>query len=110
MKITIHEEVCCDNRNLKKYLPARYAPLVYKTYYKQIVTFICFPIDSTITSKSVEKALKRIKNPNITMLYFANCFTLEAIKIINEKNGAAFALNEFPWTDDRYNQIRGRTL
>ena len=107
MKIIIREEVCCDNRNLKKYLPARYASLVNKNYYKQIVTFVCFPVDQiAITSKNVEKALKKIKNQNVTILYFARCFTLEAIKIINEKNGTAFTLIEYPWTDDRYNQIR----
>lgn len=108
MKITIREEVCCDNRNLNKYLPARYASLVNKNYYKQIVTFVSFPVAQTvITSKNVEKALKKIKNQNITVLYFAQCFTLEAVNIINKKNGAVFTLNEFPWTDDRYNQIRG---
>lgn len=110
MKIIIREEVSCDNRNLKKYLPARYVSLVDKNYNKEIVTLVCFPADQiAITSKNVEKALKKINNQNVTVLYFARCFTLEAIKIINEKNGAAFALIEFPWTDDSYNQIRGGT-
>lgn len=110
MKIIIREEKYCDNRNLNKYLPARYASLVNKNYYKQIVTFVCFPIDQTvITSKNVEKALKKIKYQNVTVLYFARCFTLEAINIINTKNGAAFTLIEYPWTDDGYNQIRGGT-
>lgn len=82
--------------------------LVNKKFYNQIVTFVCFPADQTaITSKNVEKALKKIKNQHITVLYFARCFTLEAINIINDKNGATFALSEFPWTDDRYNHIRG---
>lgn len=110
LKIVIHEEIYCDNRNLKKYLPARYASLVNKSYYKQIVTLVCFPVDQmAITSKNVEKVLKKIKNQNITALYFARCFTLEAIKIINEKNGIVFALVEYPWTDDRCNQVRGGT-
>lgn len=108
MKIIIREEICCDKRNLNKYLPARYVSLVNKNYYNQIVTFVCFPVDqTTITSKNVEKALKKIKNQNVTVLYFARCFTLEAINIINEKNGAAFTLIDFLWTDDSYNQIRG---
>ncbi len=110
MKIIIREEICCDNRNLNKYLPVRYASLVNKKYYKQIVTFVCFPVDQTaITSKNLEKALKKIKNQNVTILYFARCFTLEAINIINKMNGAAFTLIEYPWTDDGYNQIRGGT-
>ena len=108
MKIIIQEEIFCDNRNLDKYLPARYVSLVSKKYYKQIVTFVCFPTDQTvITSKYVEKALRKIKNQNVTVLYFARCFTLEAINVINEKNGAAFTIIEYPWTDDRYNQVRG---
>ena len=108
MKINIREEICCDNRYLNKYLPARYVSLVSKNYYKQIVTFVCFPIDQTvITSKYVEKAFKKIKNQTVTVLYFARCFTLEAINVINEKNGVAFTIIEFPWTDDRYNQVRG---
>ena len=108
MKIIIREEICCNNSNLKKYLPARYVSLVNKNYYKQVVTLVCFPADQTaITSKNVEKALKKIKNQNIAILYFARCFTLEAINIINDKNGAAFTLIEFPWTDDSYNHIRG---
>lgn len=108
MKIMIREGICCDNHNLKKYLPERYASLVTKNYYKQIVTFVCFPIDQhAVTSKNVEKALKKIKNQNVTILYFARCFTLEAKKIINEKDGAAFVLNEFPWIEDHYNRIRG---
>lgn len=111
LKIIIREEICCDNHNLNKYLPARYVSLVNKRYYKQIVTFVCFPVDkNAITSKNVEKALKKIKNKNVTVLYFARCFTLEAINLINKKNGAAFTLIEFPWTDDRYNQIRGGML
>ena len=86
MKIIIQEEICCDNRNLDKYLPARYVSLVSKKYYKQIVTFVCFPTDQTvITSKYVEKAFKKIKNQTVTVLYFARCFTLEAINVINEK-------------------------
>ena len=108
MKIIIQEEIFCDNRNLDKYLPARYVSLVSKNYYKQIVTFVCFPTDQTvITSKYVGKALRKIKNQNVTVLYFARCFTLEAINAINEKNGAAFTIIEYPWTDDRYNQVRG---
>lgn len=108
MKIIIREEICCNKSNLKKYLPARYVSLVNKKYYKQIVTLVCFPTDQTaITSKNVEKALKKVKNQNITVLYFAQGFTLEAINIINDKSGAAFALREFPWTDDSYNHIRG---
>ena len=108
MKIIIQEEIFCDNRNLDKYLPARYVSLVSKNYYKQIVTFVCFPADQTvITSKYVGKALRKIKNQNVTVLYFARCFTLEAINVINEKNGAAFTIIEYPWTDDRYNQVRG---
>ena len=72
------------------------------------MTFVCFPADQTvITSKNVEKALKKIKNQNVPVLYFARSFTLEAINVINEKNGVAFTIIEFPWTDDRYNQIRG---
>lgn len=110
MKIVIREEICCDDRNLKKYLPARYASLVNKNYYKRIVTFVCFPVEKmAVTSKNVEKALKKIKNQNVTALYFARCFTLEAIKIINEKHGVTFALIEYPWTDDSCNQIRGGT-
>lgn len=57
----------------------------------------------------MEKALKKIKNKKVTVLYFARCFTLEAIKIINKMNGVAFTLTEFLWTDDKYNQIRGGT-
>ena len=107
MKIIIQEKVCCDKRNMKKYLPARYASLVNKTYYKQIVTFVCFPIEQTaITSKSVEKVLKKIKNPNVTILYFARCFTLEAINMIEKTNGEAFSIVDFLWTEDRYNRIR----
>lgn len=108
MKIIIREEIYCDNRNLNKYLPARYASLVNKKYYKKIVTFVCFPVDqTTITSKNVEKALKKIKRENVTVLFFARSFTLEAINIINKMNGAAFTLIEYPWTDDGYNKIRG---
>jgi len=110
LKIVIQEEIYCDNHNLKKYLSPRYVSLVNKNYYKQIVTFVCFPIDQTaITSKNVEKALKKLKNKNVTTLYFARCFTLEAIKIINEKNGVTFSLIEFPWTDNNYSQIHGGT-
>ena len=110
MKIIIQEEVCCDKHNMKKYLPARYASLVSKTYYEQIVTFVCFPIDQTaITSKSVEKALKKIKNLNVTILYFARCFTLEAISMIEKTNGRAFSIIDFLWTEDDYNQMREGT-
>ena len=74
------------------------------------MTFVCFPADQkVITSKYVEKAFKKIKNQNVTVLYFARCFTLEAINVIKENNGVAFTIIEFPWTDDRYNQVRGGT-
>lgn len=108
MKIVIQEELYCDHHSIKKYLPARYASLVNKSYYKRMATFVCFPVDQTvITSKNVEKAHKKIKNQTITALYFARCFTVEAVKMINDKNGVAFALIEYPWTDGSYNQIRG---
>ena len=108
MKIIIREEICCDDRNLKKFLPARYASLVSINFYNQIVTFVCFPVDQTaITSKHVEKAFKKIKNKNVVVLYFARCFTLDAVKIISEKKGEIFSLIEFPWTDAKYNQIHG---
>ena len=74
LRIVIQEEIYCDNHNLKKYLSPRYVSLVNKNYYKQIVTFVCFPIDQTaITSKNVEKALKKLKNKNgliITIVKF----------------------------------------
>lgn len=106
----IREEVYCDENNLRKYLPARYRALVGKTFYGQTVTLICFPIGRTaITSKNCKKIMKKIKNSNLTLLYFARCFTIEAIKIINESNGEAFSLIDFAWTDDRYHQIQGGT-
>ena len=79
-----------------------------RNFYNQIVTFVCFPVDQTaITSKHVEKAFKKIKNKNVVVLYFARCFTLDAVKIISEKKGEIFSLIEFPWTDAKYNQIHG---
>ena len=50
---------------------------------------------------------KKIKNKNVVVLYFARCFTLDAVKIISEKKGEIFSLIEFPWTDAKYNKIHG---
>lgn len=108
MKVMIREEIFCDDRSLKQYLPARYTSLVGRNFYEQIVTLVCFPVDQTvITSKQVEKALKRIKDQNAVTLYFARCFTLEAIKMISENRGELFSLVEFPWTDEEYHKVHG---
>lgn len=110
MKVIIREEVHCDNNNMKKYLPAQYLPLVNKNFYNKTVALVCFPADkSAITSSCIVKARKKIKNTNADILYFAHCFTMEAIKLIQESNGSALSVIEFPWTDERYNQIHGGT-
>ncbi|MDE5947110.1 MAG: hypothetical protein K2G63_07395, partial [Oscillospiraceae bacterium] len=62
-----------------------------------------------VTSTCVLKVQKNIKNMNVTILYFARCFTLEAIKVINDSNGVLFALVDFPWNDESYNHIHGGT-
>jgi len=108
LKIIIREGIYCDKNNMKKYLSAQYVSLVNRSYYHQPVTLICFPADKlAITSKSIRKALKKIKNTEVTILYFARCFTLEARKIIYENNGTAFSIIDFLWTDDSYNQVYG---
>ena len=106
MNILIREEI--PRGDLDKYLPARYASLVKKGGDGQRVTCVCFPVDQTvITVRNVEKALKNINNPQITALYFARCFSLEALRYIEGTNGAAFSLIAYPWTEERYRQVRG---
>lgn len=106
MKVIIREEINCDYDNLKKYLPSQFLPLVHRRFYDQTVTLICFPVNKTVTSNCLKKALKKVKNTNITALFFARCFTVEAVKIINETGGEIFVLSGFPWTDESYNHIR----
>lgn len=108
MKTYIKHEIYCSYENLKKYLPARYVTLVNRNCYGETVNLICFSIDKTaITGGEITKAQKRIANTKIRTFYFARCFTVEAIKLIGESNGAAFYLIDFPWSDEGYNHIRG---
>lgn len=110
MKIEIRKEIYCDYENMKKYLTPQYLSLVNKNFYGKVVNMICFPIGAdAITSGNIKKVLKKINNPDVLTLYFAKCFTLEAIKIINENNGVVCAVIEFPWTDERYNRIKSGT-
>lgn len=108
MKIIIKNEICCNYENLGKYLLTRYVKLVNKSYYDKVVNMVAFPIDnSTITSSDIIKAEKKIVNKEIQTFYFARCFTIEATQLINENNGMAFYLIDFPWFDESYNSIRG---
>lgn len=107
MKTIIKEDILCCYDNIKKYLPPQYVPLTDKKFYGKTVTLVFFPVKETVTSSYVVKVYKKIKNPDAVILFFARCFTIEALNFINENNGTAFALVEFPWTDDRYNKIRG---
>ncbi len=106
MKIVIKSGIFCDYANLKKYLSAQYISLVSKCYYGEIVNLVCFPADDTITSSKVIKAQKKITNTEVQTLYFARCFTMEAVEVISESNGTAFYLKDFPWTDESYNNVR----
>lgn len=107
MKVIIQEEIKCDYDNLKKYLPARYIPLVNKNFYNQTVSVICFSDKEVVTSGNLKKVVKKIKNMDITPFFFARCFTAEAGTIVNEMNGVLFPLIDFPWTDESYNRIIG---
>lgn len=107
-KVYIKLEINCNYENLNKYLPVQYTTLVNKSFYNKIVNIVSFSMDkTTITSGEIIKAQKRISNTEIKTLYFARCFTIEATKLISESNGAAFYLQDFPWFDESYNNIRG---
>lgn len=107
-KVSMKQNIYCNRENLNKYLPERYAALVSKSCYGETVNFISFSIDKTaITSSEVIKALKRIANTEIRTFCFARCFTMEAAEFISERNGVAFYMQDFPWSDERYNLIRG---
>lgn len=111
MKVEIRKEIYCDYDNMKKYLNPQYLPLVNKNFYGKVVNMICFPIGTnTITSSNINKVLKKINDSDALTLYFARCFTLEAIKIINENNGSVCAVIKFPWTDESYHRIRSGTV
>lgn len=97
MRAVIHEEIFCNHKNMKKYLPERYAYLVNRNFYGQTVTVIYFPIDEKITGKMIEKSINKVKNINVKMLYFAYRFTTDAITMIKEHNGTAFELSSFLW-------------
>lgn len=108
MKAEIRKNVYCSYDNMKKYLNQQYLELVNKNFYGKIINIVCFPIGiNTVTSTNVKKVMKKFNAKDITTLYFARCFTIEAINLINDNNGAVCAIIEFPWTDERYNQIRG---
>lgn len=107
MKVIIREEIKCDHDNLKKYLPSRFVPLVHKRFFGQTVTLICFPnVSEVVTSNGLKKALKKVKNTDITVLFFAYNFTVEAVKIINETGGEEFTFSNFDWKDEEYSRIR----
>lgn len=110
MKAEIRKEIYCSYDNIKKFLNTQYVDLVNKNFYGKVVNMICFPIGANaVTSGNIKKVLKKINNPDTVTLYFARCFTLDAIKIINENNGEACAIIEFPWTDESYNRIQSGT-
>ncbi len=108
MKTSIKPEVPCNYENLKKYLPARYVPMVSKSYFGDTVNLVYFPIDKgAVTSGEILKAQKKIENTDIRTFYFARCFTIEAAALIAESNGIAFHSHDYPWFDENYNRIRG---
>ncbi|MGN0600344.1 MAG: hypothetical protein ACI4JK_10670 [Oscillospiraceae bacterium] len=108
MKINIKTQVYCDYENLKKFLPTQYISLVDRFNYGEVVNLVCFCVDKTaITGSEVKKAQQKLSGTNSKTFYFARSFTIEASKLIAENNGAAFCLIDFPWTDERYNRIRG---
>ncbi|HEZ7986783.1 MAG TPA: hypothetical protein RWO09_07605 [Ruminococcus sp.] len=109
MKAEIRKEIYCSYDNMKKYLPPQYIDLVNKNFYGKVINIVCFPIGTTIASGNIKKVLKKINNSDTVTLYFARCFTLDAIEMIRENNGEACAGIEFPWTDERYNRIRSGT-
>lgn len=108
MKVEIRKNVYCSYDNMKKYLNQQYFELVNKNFYGKTINIVCFPTDiRTVTSTNVKKVMKKFNDNDVITLYFAHCFTIDAINLINEKNDAACAVIEFPWTDESYKQIRG---
>ena len=76
-----------------------------------LFTIICFPgmkSSSTliVDSKTLTKALNKIKNSSEKIVVVAHGFTKEAFELIHQNNIIAFFQSDFYWSDESWANIR----
>lgn len=106
VRYKIHRKVL--KTNIKNYIPSRYMN-AFPSSWPDLITLILFRMsrDDVILSNTVKEALnnEKIKSEE-TIVAFGGCFTIESIQLLKDKGIHYVAINDFPWTDERYKQIR----
>ncbi|MDR9856462.1 hypothetical protein RJP21_22930 [Paenibacillus sp. VCA1] len=106
MKYKIYKDV--SKNKIKNYIPPGYLSSLPASWPDQL-TMIVFKTgrNDVVLSNTVADALmdkKMMGQENL--IAFGGCFTIESIQLFRDKEIEYVALKEFPWTDERYKQIR----
>lgn len=111
MKIIIREEINNNEKEFRKYIPPRYLPYIGKIKGASKISLVIFPTNiHVVTTGLVNKALRRIANKEIPIIWIAWSFSVEAHKVIESNHGTAIPMGNYTWNEDRWNEIHGRTL
>lgn len=107
--------------NIYESIPGLSIPKRVATEFKDLIeikrienktfTLLAFPgmkgeSSSIVNSKTIKKALSKIKNKNERVVVIAHNFTDEAVEILNEIEAIIFSKRDFHWTDESLKGIR----
>ncbi|MBQ1463566.1 MAG: hypothetical protein IIZ18_02030 [Ruminococcus sp.] len=103
----VKRDVTVNYDNLCKYIDKRLVDMVDRSFFGNVCNIVSFHIDSNaVMSRDILKVQKKLEGSNSRTMYFAYNFTLEAVDLINDSGGAAFYMQDFPWTDQRLAAVR----
>ncbi|MBP3242579.1 MAG: hypothetical protein J6L99_01845 [Ruminococcus sp.] len=103
----VKRDILIDYTTLCKYIDKRLVDMVDRSFFGTVCNIVSFHIDSNaVMSRDIIKVQKKLEGSNSRTMYFAYNFTLEAVDLINDSGGAAFYMQDFPWTDQRLSAVR----
>jgi hypothetical protein len=107
MKFKIHKDI--EKAKIKHYVPPKFLTTVPQFWPDKctIMVFKCGRSD-VILSNIVEDALSsEILVGQKMIIAFGGCFTIESEQLLKSRGISIVALSNFPWTDERYKEIKG---
>jgi len=108
LRFIIREEINNSIKDFRKYIPARYLPAIGKIKDASKVSLVIFPDKiHVVTTGLANKALKRITNKEMPIIWIAWSFSVEAHKVIEDSHGTAIPVGNYSWNEDRWNEVHG---
>lgn len=103
----VRRDVTISYDNLCKYIDKRLVDMVDRSFFGTVCNIVSFHIDDhAVMSRDIIRIQKKLEDSSSRTMYFAYNFTLEAVDLINSSGGAAFYMQDFPWTDQRLAAVR----